>query len=68
MNFDTLLRGREFWSAKELMALGLFKSKSTIWHVVRRGHLEAIMSSDRVRVITRESIVKYLKSLNTEQK
>jgi len=67
MNFDTILRGREFYSTAQLVKMGLFPQRSAIWKLVKDGKLEAIMTSTQSRVITRESIIKHLKSLNKEK-
>lgn len=64
MNFDTILKGREFFSAMDLVRTGLFPHRSAVWKKVKAGKLEAILTSKQSRVITRESIIKYLKELN----
>jgi len=64
MNFDTLLRGKELWTTMELVKQGLFKHRGSVWGLVKKGKLESIMVSQRARVITRTSIINYLKALN----
>jgi len=66
MNFDTILRGREFFSAMDLVRIGLFPHRSSVWKTVKAGKLEVIMTSKQSRVVTRESIIRYLKELNND--
>lgn len=66
MNFDTILRGREFFSAMDLVRLGLFPHRSSVWKKVKSGKLEMIMTSKQSRVIPRASLIKYLKEINKE--
>lgn len=65
MNFDTILRGREFFSAMDLVRLGLFPHRSSVWKKVKVGKLTMIMTSKQSRVIPRDSLIKYLKEINS---
>lgn len=67
MNFDTILRGREFFSAMDLVRIGLFPHRSAVWKKVKAGKLDVIMTSKQSRVIPRYSLIKYLKELNNDK-
>jgi hypothetical protein len=67
MNLDTVLRGREFFSAMDLVRVGLFPHRSSVWKKVKAGKLQVIATSKQSRVVTRESVIRYLKELNKEK-
>lgn len=67
MNFDAILRGREFFSTMALVRTGLFPTRSSVWKKIKSGDLDMIYTSKKSRVVTRESLIRYLKKLNKEK-
>lgn len=65
---EHLMRGRELYTVADLVKLGLYGGKSSVWHLVSEGCLECIEVSERRRVITRDSVIKHILSLNQEKK
>jgi len=63
---ELLLRGREIYTAAELVKMGLYGGKSSVWNLVLKGHLECLEVSERRRVITKESIIKHILNLNED--
>lgn len=59
-----LLKGAEFWRAKDLVKLGLFKHRNVVWYATKTGKLERLRTSTRVYVIPREGLIKYLLAMN----
>lgn len=64
---ESLMRGRELYTAADLIKLGLYGGRSTVWTLVSQGSLECIEVTDRRRVITRESVIKHILSLNEDK-
>ncbi len=67
MNFDVLLKGREFFSTMALVRTGLFSTRSSVWKKIKSGDLQMIYTSKKSRVVTRESLIRYLKKINKER-
>lgn len=67
MNFDIILRGREFFSTMYLVRAGLFPHRSAIWKLVREKKLEIFCTSKKARVVPRDSLIRYLKAINKEK-
>lgn len=56
---NNLMGSRQFFTPPELVKMGIYGSKSSVWRAVHLGHIEAIQISDRRWVILKESIVNH---------
>lgn len=59
-----LLSPRKFYTTKELISLGLFGSKSTVHRYIKQAKLKTIWTTDRRLMITRDSVIELILSLN----
>ena len=62
--FNRLLGHRQFFSSKDLVKLGIFGSKSSVWRAVKLGYIEAIWIGDRRRVILKDSVIEHIRRKN----
>ena len=65
---ERLMGPRQVFTPPELVKMGIYGSKSSVWRAVRLGHIEAIQISDRRWVILKESIIKHLKERKKNKK
>ena len=64
MDFEKLLRGKDIFTAKELVKLGIYGGKSSVHSAWHQRCIEGFYTSDRRLVFTKESIIKHLTELN----
>lgn len=58
--FRQILKGKDLFTPKELVKLGIYGCKSSVHRAIREKHLEAIwMTSQRI-VILKDSIIKHV--------
>lgn len=57
---EKLMGSRQFFTPMELVKMGIYGSKSSVWRAVHLGHIEAVQISDRRWVILKESIIAHL--------
>lgn len=62
--FEKLMGSRQFFTPIQLVDMGIYGSKSSVWRAVHLGDIEAIQISDRRWVIMKESIIKHLRNKN----
>lgn len=55
---NKLLGPRDFFTPIQLVKLGLYGCKSSVWRAVHLGEIECVQVSDRRYVILKESIIK----------
>lgn len=58
---ENLMGPREFFTPPELVKMGIYGSKSSVWRAVHLKQIEAVQISDRRWVILKESIIDHLK-------
>ena len=61
LQFSRLMGPRQFFAPHELVKMGIYGSKSSVWYAVHHGHIEAMQISDRRWVIMKDSILKHLR-------
>lgn len=66
LGLERLLAGKELWTTKELIRLGIFGAKSSVHRLVNNRCIEGFMTSDRRLVITRKSVIEYIMKLNLD--
>lgn len=64
---EHVMRGRELFTAADLIKLGLYGGRSTVWSLVSKGALECLEVTERRRVITRDSVINHILSLNKDK-
>jgi hypothetical protein len=57
---DKLFGYQKFFSPVQLVRMGLYTSRSSVWEAINRGDLETIQVSQRRFVIIKESIIKHI--------
>lgn len=58
--FRQILKGKDLYTPKELVKLGIYGCKSSVHRAIRENHLEAIwMTSQRI-VILKDSIINHV--------
>ena len=63
--FEHLMGPRQYFTPPELVRMGIYGSKSSVWRAVHLGHIEAVQISDRRWVIMKDSIIKHLNDRQT---
>ncbi len=61
---EKLMGPREFFTPPQLVKMGIFGCKSSVWRAVHLKHIEAVQISDRRWVIMKDSIIKHLRERN----
>jgi hypothetical protein len=64
MDFEKYLKGRDLYTAKDLVKLGFYGGKSSVHAAWHSGDIEGFYISDRRLVFTKESIIKHLQERN----
>lgn len=58
-----ILRGRELYTPKELVKLGVYGSTSSVHRAIKMKEIESLWITDHRIVVTRESILKHINEL-----
>ena len=64
---ERLMGPRQFFTPPDLVKMGIYGSKSSVWRAVHLGYIEAIQISDRRWVILKESVIKHVKDRKRER-
>lgn len=63
-----LMGPRQFFTPPELVKMGIYGSKSSVWRAVHLGHIEAFQVSDRRWVILKDSILKHIENRKMDKR
>jgi len=66
-NLLRLMGPKNFFTPTELVKMGIYGSKSSVWRAVHSGEIEAIQISDRRWVILKESIIENITGKKRER-
>jgi len=61
---ETFLKGREVYTVKELIKLGIFGSKNAAYWAIEKGYITAVYITPHRLVILKDSLLKHLRKMN----
>jgi uncharacterized OsmC-like protein len=67
LNLEHLIGPRQFFTPGQLVKMGIYGCKSSVWRAIHSGNIEAIKISDRRWVITKDSLLKHLLERQTRK-
>ena len=59
-SFKKILRGKDLYTPKELVKLGIYGCKASVHRAIREKHLQCIRMTEHRIVILKDSIIKHV--------